>query len=698
MAKTIEDYKKDYELARANGDAAGMQAANDGANALRAASGQQLEYATVDINKTANANSGSSSGKVTGNTGSNINYTPANASSGSHIDYDTYVDEVKKQQSYIDKTGSSTPYTTEDYQKLYGDIYNSAKETTPADRTSLVGSSGADEGLLSSGDYAVIQKLKQDFADAQTGYKQAVAAGNTALAAQYQQAMDNAHLAAEKVRAGYNYSGGSDGSMYIDYAVQAAAGNMSQNNTKQTQDLLKSKGLYDYGEDDTGLSAVGSGSGSGSGGTSSGGGSTSSGGTAGSLLEVPEAESLRNYVNDYSSYLEQLYAAQKEAALAELKNAYEKNINAINAAGEQIDSTYQTARNQTAGASELAARNFNEYAAANGLNSGAGGQAELARNVTLQNNLNSLNSEEAQAISDLELQRANAETEYNNAIAQAEAEGNYQLAAALYQEKIRYDEQMVSAIQQEYQNALSRYQLQYQQQRDLVSDSQWQQSFDLQANQWQQDFDLQKQQYADSLSQWQQSFNLQQQQYADNQAQQKQEALAQYGKAYLQQGIMPSTEMLDAMGITMADAQAYINSLKAESSVSSSVSSGNSGGAANSGGAGAKLTWDDVETWVSMYGAESADNYIKEHYKDLGYSSATTAIAGWNNHLMESGGLTGTSETDGTMVSFARGIYNRAKLKYGETQDAINALIDELVGTYGYSMTQVNEILGKLGL
>lgn len=47
--------------------------------------------------------------------------------------------------------------------------------------------------------------------------------------------------------------------------------------------------------------------------------------------------------------------------------------------------------------------------------------------------------------------------------------------------------------------------------------------------------------------------------------------------------------------------------------------------------------WDNVETWVSLYGEDAAENYIREHYKDLGYSSVSAALAGWQNHLTESG-------------------------------------------------------------
>ena len=56
MAKTIEQYKADYAAAKAAGNAAAMQAANNGANAIRAAQGQAGEYATADIAKTAAKN------------------------------------------------------------------------------------------------------------------------------------------------------------------------------------------------------------------------------------------------------------------------------------------------------------------------------------------------------------------------------------------------------------------------------------------------------------------------------------------------------------------------------------------------------------------------------------------------------------------------------------------------------------------
>lgn len=53
MAKTIADYKMDYDVARALGDAAAMREANDAANAIRTANGEAAQVASQDIANTA---------------------------------------------------------------------------------------------------------------------------------------------------------------------------------------------------------------------------------------------------------------------------------------------------------------------------------------------------------------------------------------------------------------------------------------------------------------------------------------------------------------------------------------------------------------------------------------------------------------------------------------------------------------------
>lgn len=270
---------------------------------------------------------------------------------------------------------------------------------------------------------------------------------------------------------------------------------------------------------------------------------------SGSAQQSVQQPAQKTQVDDYSNYLEEMYAAQKRQALAELNAAYEKNVSALDRAGYGLDRQYQDARNSAAGASELSKRNFAEYAAASGLNSGAGGQAELARNVALQNNLNSIDTAQADAYADLELQRANAEIEYNNAIAQAQAQGDYELAAALYQEKVRVNEAYLEQQNLQRQYELQKYQLEYQAGRDQVSD----------------------QRYEDSL--------------VKTQRESEREQKAQWGQQFLNMGLMLSQDMLDAMGMTTEDAQRVISYVQQQTAVKAGTGSGSF-----SGGSGSAMT------------------------------------------------------------------------------------------------------------
>lgn len=140
---------------------------------------------------------------------------------------------------------------------------------------------------------------------------------------------------------------------------------------------------------------------------------------------------------DKSSYLKQIYAAQTEAALSNLKSAYETAMQDYDAAKEKLPGVYQEAKNTAAATNALEKRAFDERAAASGLNSGTGGQAQLAMSGALQGQLGKLDREQAQAESDIELERAKTQAEYQAAIAQAKAEGDNALASALYQEMVR---------------------------------------------------------------------------------------------------------------------------------------------------------------------------------------------------------------------------------------------------------------------
>lgn len=276
-------------------------------------------------------------------------------------------------------------------------------------------------------------------------------------------------------------------------------------------------------------------------------------------------------VNDYSQYISDMNKARQEAARAQLKAAYDKNMAQLNRTAEQIPVEYQNARNQAAAQSDLQAQNFNEYAAARGLNTGAGGQAQLAFRNALQGNLSSLDQAEASSLADLELQRSQAETDYNNAIAQANAQGNYELAQQLYAEKVRVDEalreQMIWKAQQDFQ------QLQFD-----TANSQWQQQFD-----------------------------------ASQRA-----SLADQGWNYLSIGQIPPQEVLDAMGIDANSAQNIASYYTSLAKAKTTSRSGGGGG----GNDGNKMNLSTAKLY-----AENGifnDDVLKVFYKN-GYNDALLA-------------------------------------------------------------------------
>lgn len=205
---------------------------------------------------------------------------------------------------------------------------------------------------------------------------------NDAFAAGDQIGMQAAHKGAEGVRAGYNFSGGEDGSQYIPLPAE------------QTQ-------------------------------------------------APPEAD----------QYITNIYDEYAKAQQLALDSAYKENMNILNAAGAKIPGQYQTARNQAAAQSGIQQGNFNEYAAASGLNSGAGGQARLAMGNQLQGNLSGISQAEADALSDLELQRTQLTTKYNNDITQAIADGNFKKAQALYDNYWRMDARLTE--QKRYDDSMA---------------------------------------------------------------------------------------------------------------------------------------------------------------------------------------------------------------------------------------------------
>ena len=159
------------------------------------------------------------------------------------------------------------------------------------------------------------------------------------------------------------------------------------------------------------------------------------------------------------SYIRQIYDQQIAANQAALENAYDLNVNTINAQRELLPETYQTAKNTTAAQAEIQKGNFNEYASAAGLSSGAGGQAQLSMSNALQGNLSALDKAQADALASLDLQMTNLSTQYQNDLAQAFAEGNLAKVAALYESYENSKAALMAQAQFDAQMQLSRDQL-----------------------------------------------------------------------------------------------------------------------------------------------------------------------------------------------------------------------------------------------
>ena len=306
------------------------------------------------------------------------------------------------------------------------------------------------------------------------------------------------------------------------------------------------------------------------GGSSSGGGGSrgSSGGSRGSGSGSGSSSS--SYYDsvqatDLSSYLNQMYSAYNEAQLAALKSTYEQNLADLQAAAEKIPQTYQTARNEAASQNDLARMAFNEYANARGLNTGTSGQAALANSAVLQSNLSDISTQESDALAENALEQNRLAIEYRNAAVQAQAEGNYQLAQALYNEYVRQDNAAMQSAQLAQEQA------------------NWEASFNLGSSQWQQEFDAQQRQYQDTVA-------AQQKEYAYNLA-----------MTMLAAGVMPDTNTLNSAGISAADAMnmrlAALSSDTSGGGRGSSSSSGNSssGNSSSGGNSGSDTTGNEME-------------------------------------------------------------------------------------------------------
>lgn len=299
-----------------------------------------------------------------------------------------------------------------------------------------------------------------------------------------------------------------------------------------------------------------------------------------------------------------------------LQNAQQQQINKIDYGTNQAvldlirqqqdaQGMYQEQRNQIAIDEAKAKDNQALYAEARGDKGGIGqAQYDAIMNTAAQNRLQ-VNQAQTKLATDTARQ-----------IADLRAQGEYEKADALLQLSQQYLSQLINLEQWSMEFGLSVAQ------------------FNASLQQWADEYEMA---VADITGNFRGTPTLQYQQYQDELALKQQNQMASAGETLLAAGIMPSASQLAAMGLSMEQAQSY---LTAAQLAAAKKSSGGGGGGGGGGGtttdAPAATKWDDVVAWVDKFGEDAAEDYIKENYKALGYSSQSAALSGWNNYLLAS--------------------------------------------------------------
>lgn len=538
---SIKEASDAYYKAKANNDAAGMKAANDAANTIRASQGQKAQYATSDINSVAQQSS-KSSGAMT-----------ASGSGGS------YTIGSDKGKNFISSAAAGSTMTGGDGSTWRKNndgtttISKGGQTWTHGTASSGGGSSGS--GL--SGGSGNVSVTLPNGAKTSTSYVNGRVTGNLPIGSIIHTAGGD-----------YQITGGSAG----NYTSTRYTGSTTPAQNVDYSDLINQ--------------AINSGA---------------SWEDVQSLLDQRNAKigadpNLSKYLYDenYARAMQYIYTkqqneAQLKANLAELEGAYQSSLAGYESSRNQIAPTYQAQRNQTAASSDVNWNGFNEVAAANGLNTGAVGQAALSRAVTLQNNMNALNQSEAEELSKIDLEVAQLTAEYNSAIAKAKASGDADLAAALYQQFNDY----IAQKQTERDNAQALQQAQQEAQAAAQQDA-YEVALDL-----------------------------------------------------ITSGIMPTASQLAAAGMTRADAESLYYQVMAQQAAKSSGRSGGSGGRNtkknnNSGSGGysdnGNLTATQVKELQKYLGVTADGKWGNNSSAAAGNLSADDAWKAYQNGTLLQGG------------------------------------------------------------
>lgn len=168
-------------------------------------------------------------------------------------------------------------------------------------------------------------------------------------------------------------------------------------------------------------------------------------------IKVPKTEEA--YIND-------IYDRQKESTLRTLKSAYDSNVASIDTARKALDTNAYEAKREAAGDAAITRQRLNEAFAANGLNTGAVGQANLALLNQKAANLNKINLAQQQAQQEYDAQKAALMQTYQAEVKSAIQQNDADRAKALYaawkeQQAKTYAEEQAKKLAEEQAKALA---------------------------------------------------------------------------------------------------------------------------------------------------------------------------------------------------------------------------------------------------
>lgn len=168
-------------------------------------------------------------------------------------------------------------------------------------------------------------------------------------------------------------------------------------------------------------------------------------------IKVPKTEEA--YIND-------IYDRQKESTLRTLKSAYDSNVASIDTAKKALDTNSYEAKREAAGDAAITRQRLNEAFAANGLNTGTVGQANLALLNQKAANLNKIDLAKQQAQQEYDAQKAalmqTYQAEVKSAIQQNDADRARALYAAWKEQQAKiYAEEQAKKLAEEQAKALA---------------------------------------------------------------------------------------------------------------------------------------------------------------------------------------------------------------------------------------------------